>query len=225
MRWALLTWLGVSACAPLAAPRATVVIHTSGGPPRNAVLAMPTECVSAETSLCTLATYFQDSVPVTALSFEQLIDPIVRLKLELAGYTLADARTLRLETVERTDVTHESESAGDAAPTIADTHVDDGPTVASLSPADRSAAAASLGLTGALSSTLRITRDGTGLGARIRFELILELRPIPDGDPLWTAHCSELEEDPAGTARLLANCTGDGVLAWRAPAAVIGTTP
>jgi hypothetical protein len=225
MRWALLTWLGVSACAPLSAPRATVVIHTMGGPPRNAVLAMPTECVSAEPSLCTPATYFQGSMPVTSMPFDEVIDPIVRLKLELAGYTLADARTLRLETVERTDVTNESEFASHPAPTIATTRVDDGPTVASLSPADRSVAATSLGLTGALSSTLRITRDGRGLGARIRFELVLELHTIPEGDPLWTAHCSELEEDPEGTARLVANCTGDGVLAWRAPAAVIGRAP
>ena len=227
VRWPLLISLA-TACAPLSPPRAIITVGAAGGPPRNAVLALPTTCETTESILCEPATYYQGTGgaahrPVN--DFAAQIEPIVRLKLELAGYTLVDARTLRLSTIERTETTIASQRRGGAVSDAATTRLGDAPSVAGLAPADRAAAAQSLGLAGELSSTLRISRDGAGLGARIRFALVLELRALPGGTVLWTARCSDLEEDPEGTARLVANCAGDGVLAWRAPDAVIGGVP
>jgi hypothetical protein len=122
-----------------------------------------------------------------------------------------DARTLRLATVDRTDTAADGEVA---------TVVGDGLTVASLSAADRMVAAKSLGLTGELSSRARIFRDDT----RFRIELVLELRAIPDGTLSWTARCSEPMEGLLDAAPFVASCAGNGVLAWRAPDAVIGRT-
>jgi hypothetical protein len=227
VRWPLLISLA-TACAPLPPPRAIVTLGVAGGPPRNAVLAMPTTCEATESILCDPATYDQGTdgaVHRPVNDFGAQIEPIVRLKLELAGYTLVDARTLRLSTVERTETTTASEHHGSPSPEATTTRLGDAPSVASLAPADRTAAAQSLGLAGELSSTLRISRDGPGFGARIRFELALELRALPEGTVLWTARCGDLEEDPEGTARLVASCAGDGVLAWRAPDAVIGGVP
>lgn len=201
----------ISACAPLPPPRAVVAVHAPDEPV-HAVLVTPTACVASEELLCSPEAYQTEAnrgAPVQKV--DELVDPIVRLKLELAGYTLSDARTLRLATVDRTDVSLDESKA---------THVDQGPTVADLSPADQAAAAGSLGLAGVLRSTLRVSHPSNF--APPTFELVLEMFAIPQGTLLWTVHCSELFENFTETSRLLASCVGDGVLAWRAPDAVIG---
>jgi hypothetical protein len=210
----------IAACAPLPPPRAVVSVHANEAM-HYAVLVTPTRCTASEPELCSAATYRTSSQTALAiLQVEELVDPIVRLKLELAGYTLSDARTLRLETVGRTDVTVQGDASGQTTPTSSDSHVEQGPTVADLSPADQAAAASSLGLTGVLRSTLNITHESAF--ATPNFELVLELFALPDGRPLWTVRCREPFENFEDTSRLLASCVGDGVLAWRAPDAVIG---
>jgi hypothetical protein len=230
VRTAAITVIAASACQLLPPPRAVVAVHAPGDAARHAVLVMPTECVSGEPTLCSLSTYLQGlgAAPVAAspvMGVDELVDPILHFDLELAGYTLADARTLRLTTVDRTDSTEQADARGQTTPTGQATRIEEGPTVASLAPGDRLAAARSLGLTGALRSTLTIAPDRASFSAQLRFELAVELDGLPDGVPLWTVRCSEPLEDVERTTRLLASCVGDGVLAWRAPDAVIGRTP
>ena len=179
------------------------------------MLVTATQCMANESILCDPAIYRTNANTGLILQpADALIDPIVRLKLELAGYTLSDASTLRLVTVDRTDTTEDDWHG---------TKVEQGPTVAGLSPADQGAAAASLGLTGVIRSTLIITK--TSNFDPVKFELVVEMFSLPEGAPLWTVRCSEPFEDFEGTSRLLASCAGDGVLAWRAPDAVIGRQP
>lgn len=216
MKWVAAVVM-LAACAPLPPPRAVVSVQRGGAPARTTALVMPTTCIAAEPLLCTQAPYSKDAGPGTPLPVDAMIDPIVHLKLELAGYTLADARTLRLVSADRTDTTDDS---------AVSTHVENVPTVAELSDGDRLAAAGSLGLGAVLRSTVRVGRDGGfGLGEPVRFELVLELVSVPDAAPIWTVRCSERNEVPEITLRTLASCAGDGVLAWRAPDAVIGRQP
>lgn len=212
-----------TACAPLPPPRAVVTVGPGATSPRNAVLALPLVCESVDESLCSPAGYYTEGTGfrLPANGFPEAIDPIVRFKLELAGYTIADARTLRLETADRTETTTSNEQRGIPSEEVTSADVSDSPTVANLEPADRAAAAQSLGLSGELSTTLKISRAEH----RIKFEIVVELRALPEGTVLWTARCSDLEEDPLASARLVASCAGDAVLAWRAPHAVIGGVP
>ena len=210
-----------AACAPLPPPRAVVRVFAPADDTHHAVLVTPTTCESSEANLCSPQTWQHDGPStVDPKPFDELVDPILRLKLELAGYTLSDARTLRLTTVDRTDVTENSDARGQTTPTSHSTQVDEGPTVATLSPADQAAAARSLGLTGVIRSTLVFTH--TSNFAPVKLELVIEMTALPEGTPLWQVRCSEELDNVGPTARVLANCAGDGVLAWRAPDAVIG---
>ncbi len=210
MRTLGLACLAASACAPPSPPRAVITVHGSASGGYTSVVAMPTKCVPAADAPSDLP---------------ESIDPILRLKLELAGYMITDARELRLTTVDRTERTTTFDSDGRARSTASSARIGDGLTVASLSPASRAVVSQSLGLTGGMTSTLRITRDGTGAGAPIRYTLVVKLVALPERTPLWTVRCSERLETPVLTAQLLANCAGDGVLAWRAPDAIIGRSP
>lgn len=210
VRWLGLVCLAAGACAPLPPPQAVVTVYGSSSGGHTSVLAMPTTCVPAEAKPGDL---------------QQLIDPILRLKLELSGYMITDARELRLKSVDRTDRTTTLDTGGGASPTVSSTRIGTGPTLASLSPARRAALSQSLGLTASMTSTLRVTRDGTGLNAPLRYTLVVKLVALPEQTPLWTVRCSEQLDTPVVTAELLANCAGDGVLAWRAPDAVIGRSP
>lgn len=212
--------LGASACAPLATPRAIISPAPSARTTGNAVLAMPAACESEDSLLCSPAAYYTERTANLAPrgGFEPMIESIVRLKLELAGYMLIDSRTLRLETAERTETTFAIERSGTTSPPGTSAVFANGPTVDSLSPQDRRRAAMALGLSGEISTTLRIRRDGH----RVRFDLEIAMRGLPEGTLLWTATCSEIEEEPQATAELVAGCAADGVLAWRAPDAVIG---
>jgi hypothetical protein len=204
-------------------PRATVSITPldEAGPPRNAVLVLPTTCIAAADYLCEPSVYVRDADGQSrfrvAASFPEVIDPLVRLKLELAGFTLADAGTLQLETAERID-RFETRAAGDWTSASAGTTVGEAPTLLSLPHDELVAAAHSIGLQAVLSSTLRIT--SARYGQKI-FEVMLELRSIPEHAMLWTVRCAEPLEGVEHTARLLANCVGDGVLAAKAPDALI----
>lgn len=203
-------------------PRATVSIaHGATGPARNAVLVLPTTCIASEW-LCAPASYVVDAEGrqrfAAAASFPAVIDPLVRLKLELAGFSLADAATLRLETAEREDRTTTAGSYEGEPSTSTSTTIGEAPTILSLPPDELRAAASSIGLQAILSSTLRIHSAEHG---RKRFEVTLELRALPEDTLLWTVRCAELVEQPEGTAQLLANCVGDGVLAAHAPDALI----
>jgi hypothetical protein len=225
VRWLTIVTL-VSACAPLPPPRAIVAVHAPDDAARAAILVTPTTCVATDPLWCQPVMYLREHAahgPDPGL--DEIVDPLVRLKLELAGYTLADARSLRLTTVDRVDTSVQNDARGQTSAVATTTKVEDGATVASLSSSDQAAAARSLGLTGALVSTLHITRERPSMAAQIRVELVVELYAIPEGTPLWTVRCSEPIDDLASTARLLASCVGDGVLAWRAPDAVIARQP
>jgi hypothetical protein len=186
----------------------------------HAVLVTPTTCVSTDSALCDPQIYRANQPALGPLpAIDEVVDPILRLKLELAGYTLSDARTLRLTTVDRTDISENSDARGQTTPTWQGAKVGEGPTVATLSPRDQASAARSLGLTGIMRSTLTIIHPSNFENPH--FELVLEMFALPDGTPLWTVKCNEPFETWSDTSRLLANCVGDGVLAWRAPDAVI----
>lgn len=215
------TWIASLACT-VHPPRATVAISRDDtGRARNAVLVLPTTCVADE-RLCTPASYVRDADGhqrmASAASFPAVIDPLVRLKLELAGFSLADAATLRLETAEREDRSTTAGSYEGVPTTSTSTAIGDAPTILSLPPGELRAAASSIGLHAILSSTLRIHPAEYG---HKRFEVTLELRAIPEDTVLWTVTCAELVEQAEGTAQLLANCVGDGVLAAHAPDALI----
>ncbi len=203
-------------------PRATVAIsHQATGHARNAVLVLPTTC-DADEWLCDPASYVKDADGqariATAASFPVVIDPLVRLKLELAGFSLADAAMLRLETAQREDRSVTTGSYEGVPSTSTSTTIADVPTLLSLSPDELRAAASSIGLQAILSSTLSIHPAEYG---KKRFEVTLELRALPEDTLLWTVRCAELVEHAEETAQLLANCVGDGVLAAHAPGALI----
>jgi hypothetical protein len=212
----------LAACA-LSPPRAVVSITPLGGsgPARNAVLVLSTACVADEDYLCDPRTYVRDAdgnaMFAVAATFAEVIDPLVRLKLELAGLTLADAGSLRLETADRVDRS-ESRTTDGLDGASSSTSIGDVPTLLSLPPDELVSAAHSIGLQAMLSSTLRVVSAKHG---RKVFEVRLELRAIPENATLWTVRCSEPLEQVEATARLLADCVGNGVLASLAPDALI----
>src|SRR5258706_13773348 len=191
VRIAGIALVAAAACAPLAPPRATVAIHSGGDAMRHAVLVTPTTCVSSEELLCSFDAFSSNSARQTPIPpVDQLVDPIVRLKLELAGYSLTDASTLRLTTVDRKDVIEQGDAHGATSPIAQSTHVEEGPTVASLSLPDQGVAARSLGLTAALLSKLNVIREGRSYGSPIRHELVLEMYGLPHRGLLWSTRCS-----------------------------------
>ncbi len=202
-------------------PRAIVTpgdAHTSG----NAILVTPTTCQTRERGLCDLgqmeanATNFAPS----PLTLDQYVDPMLRLKLQLAGYTLADATTLKLISAERTDI-RTVDGTPERANEMATTNVSVVPTVASLPPLQRMQIAKELGFAGELRSHLDVVRAGATYSAPIRIDLTVVLVDPETEKPVWTVTCSDIYEVWAGTLLTLGNCVGDGVLAWRAPEAVI----
>ena len=73
-----------------------MTVHAGSDAPRHAVLVTPTQCVTSESMLCDPSTYLTNATSHAVVQpFDELVDPITRLKLELAGYTLTDARTHR----------------------------------------------------------------------------------------------------------------------------------
>lgn len=205
-------------------PVARVTTQGEGAATMNAILALPTRCWAEglPASSCSPQAYVQDhtdtAAPALPPTFAELIDPLLRMKLELAGYTLADAESMQLRTSERT-VRSSTISRGAAAVHHEETTLSAEPTVASLPEQEQHRVASSIGLSGVASSTLIVSRTGSG---RMQFGLNWELRSLPDGALALQVRCTELYEFPEETASVLANCVGDGVLALRAPEAILG---
>lgn len=199
----------VAACAPLPPLRAVVDVAPTERTDTSTVLAMPTLCSADDDVLCDMSMFYTDKSKAPKLTFDEIVAPVLRLKLELAGYTIVDPQTLRLETAERTDVTNDDSTY---------TKVDDVPTVATLSLADAASAAQSIHLENMLLPTLHVFRDGYS----VVYELIAELRAVPGGERRWTVRCHDVVDVPEESVNLVANCVGNGVLAWRAPDAAIG---
>lgn len=171
----------------------------------RAVLVMPTACVAEglPPRVCSprelLPKQAQTAEPV-ADSFAPYLDPLVRLKLEFAGFMLAEAAALRLTT---------AGSTTDAGPE----------TVAELDNADARAVARALGLRGVVTSTLVLRSAGADW---MRGELAVVLFDAETNEPRWTVRCDEGIDDVVVTAGRLANCVGNGILATFAPSSVVG---
>jgi hypothetical protein len=193
-------------------PRATVVVYAGDAPASQAVLVMPTTCMTyADVSLCQTSSWGSTAGTLTPpASFGAIIDPALRLKLEFAGFTLAEAGALRLATADRVEVNGESSV----------TEPTEGPrTVAELGFDDARAVARSLSLTGVLVPQLTIRRAGPGERSG---ELTVTLVDVATNRPRWTVTCKETMYSVSETPNRLANCVGNGVLAVLAPENLIG---
>jgi hypothetical protein len=192
-------------------PHATVVVNTPK-PLSAAVLVMPTVCVSRSWAfLCDPSGWGQKSaIADHAATWGFYIDAPLRLKLEFAGFTLAEAGAIRLVTADRIDTNGTSEvlEAPAGARTAADLSFD-----------DARAVARSLGIRNILVPTLVITpaKYATHDG-----ELSIALVDIDTGNELWNVRCKENILSVDETPNRLANCVGNGVLAVLAPENVIG---
>lgn len=203
-----------------AAPHAVVQVTPGAGGVGGAILVMPTTCVAdgVMASLCTPATMLTGDVqpmqPVAA-SYAAYVDPALRLKLEFAGYTLAEAAAMRLETGARTEVST-VEGQGQRSDTTA---VTASRTVAELAPPDVREVARSLGLGAIVTSTFTISPAGFG---EIRADLVVTLWDLETGAARWVVRCGEPMYGYQETPARLASCVGNGVLAALAPANLIG---
>lgn len=213
---AVLATVGCMQAAPHAVVQITPGVRGTGG----AVLVMPTVCVpqGVIAALCTPATMLSGNAPMrpVAPSYAAYVDPALRLKLEFAGYTLAEGAAMRLDTGERTDTAAVDGVTGQG---YDDTDVTPSRTVAELGPDDVQAVARSLGLGGIVTSTFTISPAGFG---EIRADLVVTLWDLEAGAAKWVVRCGErmygFEETPAR----LASCVGNGVLAALAPQNLIG---
>ena len=205
-------------------PQAIVIVNPERAPNSHAVLVMPLSCMShADVSLCNATIWgagpssaYSDArqrgawQAGPAVTFDSYISPALRLKLEFAGFTLAEARTMRLSTADRVEV----DGHARVEPTT------DGPqTVAELSLDDARAVARSLALSSLLLPSLTIRKAGPG---EVSGELTVALVDVETNQPRWTVSCKEVIYDAAETSSRLANCVGNGVLAVLAPENLIG---
>lgn len=205
---AALAFVTLAACVHAPPPKAKVVVFETA--PTGGVLVTRTICLAADEQLCQAGTYQTSASAAPSLRFDQYIDPMLHLKLQLAGYALADAADLKLTPVDRTDTTYDgSATSSKLTPSL---------TVAELAPQDRIETARMLGLVGVLSSELHVVRRPH---APVRMELVVELIGLPDRRSQWRVTCNEPFESWAGTLRTLGDCAGNGIVAWRAPDAVI----
>lgn len=203
-----------------AAPHAIVQVPPGEEYAAGAVLVMPTTCVpdGVDPVLCSpAAVTVGQPQPLTPwpASYAPWIDPTLRLKLEFAGYTLAEGAAMRLETAERTD---EQTVTGDGVSASA-TAVTAGPTVADLAPGDVRVVARSLGLGGVVTSTFTISPAGFG---EIRADLVVTLWDVDSSAARWIVRCGERMYGYRETPLRLATCVGNGVLAALAPDNLIG---
>jgi hypothetical protein len=208
--WPLTALLGAG-CVQ-APPHATLTVDGGRQPNSHAVLVLPTTCTSLSyPELCLPATYATGSgAPrVYPPSFAAYIDPALRLKLEFAGFTLAEAGAMRITTADRVDVNGNSRQiAGEGPQTVADLGLE-----------DVRAVAASLALPSVLVPTLTI---GPARHAMHEGILNVALVEVSTMRPRWTVTCREILYTPDETTNRLANCAGNGVLAIIAPENLIG---
>lgn len=194
-------------------PHATVIVNEGRAPTSHAVLVVPTTCMTyADVSLCHPSSWGSQENRLVKLpeSFGDIIDPPLRLKLELAGFTLAEAGALRLVTADRVEVNGQREI----------TEPTDGPrTVAELGFDDARAIARSLALASVLVPHLTLRPAGFG---EVSGELTVALVDVETNQPRWTVSCTEKLYNVEETPNRLANCVGNGVLAVLAPQNLIG---
>ena len=193
-------------------PHATVIVHAGRAPTSHAVLVVPTKCTThAYVWMCEPSTWGSpEGLLKPPASFGEVIDPALRLKLEFAGFTLAEAGALRLGTADRIEVNGESRV----------TEPTEGPrTVAELGLDDARAVARSLSLTSVL--VPQLTFRPAGFGA-VSGELTVTLVDVATDQPHWTVSCKEMLYNVHETPNRLANCVGNGVLAVLAPENLIG---
>ena len=184
----MIAWSLVACTVPT--PRATVNI----GPAQTtgAVLALPTSC-----------NFGCDQRTGGELALGEEVDMLVRLKLELAGYTITEAATMRLVTDER-----EADGPRPRPQTVGELPFDAIVEVAR-----------SLELGGILATSVTTeTRNHKQF-----MTITVELRALPDHGAVWRARCGGFVSGGFArehTVQDLANCAGDGVLAVRAPDAL-----
>jgi len=176
------------------------------------VLVLPTTCTSLSyPALCLPATCATGGDPrrVVPPSFAAYIDPALRLKLEFAGFTLAEAGAMRITTADRVDVNGKSRRVeGEGPQTVAELGFEDVQTIAM-----------SLKLPSVLVPNLTIRPAAHAMQEAILNVVLVE---VSTRWPRWTATCSEIVFSPEETMNRLANCVGNGVLAALAPENVIG---
>jgi len=194
-------------------PHATLVVDRDRQLTSHAVLVLPTTCTSLSyPELCLPATYAANSGAVHAAlpaSFAEYVDPALRLKLEFAGFTLAEAGAMRITTADRVDVNGKSRRVeGEGPQTVAELGFEDVQTIAM-----------SLKLPSVLVPNLTIRPAAHAMQEAILNVVLVE---VSTRWPRWTATCSEIVFSPEETMNRLANCVGNGVLAALAPENVIG---
>ena len=206
-------------------PRAVVHVRAGGFGLGRAVLVLPTRCTTdlGDPIYCSPRTYAvgQPSFPGVVIpeTFAPLVDPGLRLKLEFAGYTLAEAAAMQVTTGDRVDTRSTSASDRGAPRSGTTTQVTPGIPLVSLDERDLVAVARSLQVSAIVSSTLRVMPDRYG---QKRFELTVALRELDRAEPAWTVTCSEIFLSNVATSSLLGNCVGNGILAVFAPGNLMG---
>ena len=193
-------------------PHATLTIDRGQASTGHPVLVLPTTCRSTSyATLCSPATYATGGgvQRVSPPSFAAYIDPALRLKLEFAGFTLAEAGALRVQWADRVDVNGSSTQLETGGPQ----------TVADLGIEDVRAIATSLALTSVLIPSLTITPAEHGMQTGT---LTVALLDVVTMRPRWTVTCSETLFEAQETTNRLSNCVGNGVLAILAPENLIG---
>ena len=163
-----------------------VTINPSLAPKTHAVLVLPTKTVNG-----------------------RFVDPALRLKLEFAGFTLAEAGAMRITTADRLDVNGGSQQLPTEGPQ----------TVAELGIEDIRTVALSLGLQSILIPHLAYGVAGPG---ESKVTLSITLVDSDTMRPRWTVACAETLYEQSETMNRLANCAGNGVLAVLSPENVIG---
>ena len=220
---AALIALSVAGCVD-APPHAIVRASPGTASLGRAVLVMPTQCESpAGATLCAPATYNIGGpvglAPLPSSSYAPLIDPSLRLKLEFAGYTLAEAGVMTVTTRDRIE-TSSTSSANDHLPSLTTTsEVAPARTLAELAEPDIVEVARSLHLAGIITSLLRVS---PAPHHTVRLSLTVTLRDLDRLEPVWSVTCSEPFLDSIATSKLLGNCVGNGVLAAYAPDNLMG---
>lgn len=203
-----------------AVPHAIVQVPPGDEYAAGAVLVMPTTCVpdGVMPELCAPATLTAGQpAPLVALpaSYAAYVDPTLRLKLEFAGYTLAEGAAMRLETGERTD----GQTIDGTGASYSSTAITGGQTVADLPPSEVRVVARSLGLGGVITSTFTISPAGFG---EIRADLVVTLWDVESSAARWIVRCGERMYGYRETPLRLANCVGNGILAALTPGNLIG---
>jgi len=193
-------------------PHATLLVDGGRQPKSHAVLVLPTTCTWLSYPAFVLPPTYatgSEAPRVDPPSFASYIDPALRLKLEFAGFTLAEAGAMRITTADRVDVNGTSRRIEAKGPQ----------TVADLGIEDVRAIASSLELPSMLVPKLTIRPAPHALHEAVLSVVLIEVSTMY---PRWTATCREIVYSPDETMNRLANCVANGVLAAITPENLIG---